>query len=94
MQYNETHRTLTKCFKEIESLTAIITNRLQGAGMPTEALFIEHWPYFNTNQILYKIWNGNKHIAPVNKKHVVPSMITADDILEIVKHREILYRKF
>jgi len=93
-KYNETHSVLIKCFNEMEELMAIITNRLQSADIPVEALFIEYWPIFLSNQVMYKVWNGIEHLKPMKGKHVVPSMVTADDILEIVKHREILYRKF
>ena len=93
-KYSETRNTLAKCFKEMESLMAIISNRLEGVDVPVEALFVEYWPIFMSDQIMYKVWNGVEHLVPVGGKHAVPSMLTADNILEVVKCREILYRKF
>ncbi|MCK5345825.1 MAG: hypothetical protein KAR20_20585 [Candidatus Heimdallarchaeota archaeon] len=93
-RHNEALNTLNICFNEIETLMAIISNRLECANVPVEALFVEYWPIFMSKQIMYKVWNGIEHLVPINGKHVVPSMVTADDILEIVKRREILYRGF
>jgi hypothetical protein len=94
MQYNETCSTLARCLDEIESLMAIVSERLRGSDIPIEGLFIERWPMEINNQPMYKIWDGIRHLEPVGINHAMPSMLTANDILEIVKHREILMRKF
>lgn len=93
-QYIEALSTLTKCFEEMESLMAVISNRLCQNDIPVEALFVEYWPTFLSNHVMYKVWDGNKHLAPLDGKSVAPALVTAGNILEIVRYREILYRKF
>lgn len=94
MKYNKTLNTLARCFDEIESLMAIVSKRLRGSNVPVKALFIERWPMETSNQAIYRIWDGFKHTEPLSGCYAVPTLLSADDILEIVKRREILMRKF
>lgn len=94
MQYNETCSTLAKCLDEIESLMAIVSERLCGCDIPVKGLSVEHWPMDISNQHMYKIWDGIRHLKPVGMNNTIPSMLTVDDILEIVKRKQILMRKF
>jgi hypothetical protein len=94
VKYNETLNTLAKCFDEIESLMAIVSERLRGSNIPAKALFVERWPIETSNQAMYRIWDGFKHTEPLSGCYAVPAFLTVDDILEIVKRREILMREF
>jgi hypothetical protein len=94
MKYNETLKTLATCFGEIEELMAIISERLHSSNVPFMAMFIEHWPEYTNDPLTYRIWNGVEHINAVAGLCATPTMLTSNDILEIVKHREILMRKF
>lgn len=94
MKYNETLNTLAKCFDEIESSMTIVSERLRGSNVPVKALFVERWPIGTSNQAMYRIWDGFKHAEPLSGCYAVSALLSADDILEIVKRREILMRKF
>ena len=94
MKYNETLNTLAKCFDEIESLMTIVSERLRGSNIPVKALIVEHWPELINAPLTYKIWNGVKHLETVGETCAIPSTLTVDDIIGIVKRKEILMRKF
>jgi hypothetical protein len=94
MKYDETLKTLSRCFGEIEALMAIISERLHSNNVPFMAMFVEHWPEFTNEPLTYKLWNGVEHTQAVDGLCAIPTRLTSNDILEIVKHREILMRKF
>jgi hypothetical protein len=94
MKYNKKLKALAMCFGEIEELMAIISEILHSSNIPFKAMFVEHWPVFTNDPLTYKIWNGIEHIKAIEGLCAVPTMLTSNDILEIVKRKEILMRKF
>lgn len=94
MRKNETDFILEYCLKEMEVLTEVISDRLRQNDIPVMGLFVEYWPTFIRNQIVYKVWNGVEHLVPLDGKYEVKDRITAMEILEVVRRRKILFRSF
>ena len=94
MKYDETLNTLDTCFRNIEILMAIVSERLRSSNIPVKAMLVEHWPEFTNEPLTYKMWNGVEHITATDGLCTIPTILTSNDILEIVKRKEILMRKF
>lgn len=90
----KTDEILVGCLKEMESLMAIMNERLTQYEGPIDAFIVEYWPIFHTNKITYKIWNGDTHVLPLGGCSWRGTQLTTRELMEVVERRMILKRKF
>lgn len=95
MEKNQkTDEILEGYLEEMKVLTLLITGRLEQQDIPVEALIIEYWPMFKTEQATYNVWDGDKHIMPIGGCTWRGTQLTAYELMEVVERRIILKRKF
>ena len=84
-------RIIESCLMGIEDTTLTLTKQLSEIGINTEAISVEYWPRYNKEHVDLKIWDGDNHFF---KHDGIGINLTIDDVLAIVKRRQILKRKF
>ena len=86
------NRTVSEALGGIRDYLLDLRDELVSAGIPLRDIGINNWPKFDKDNINIKLWDGNDYTKGIRRPG--SNYLTQEDIIAIVKRRQILKRKY
>ena len=86
------NRTVSEALGEIGDHLLDLRDELISVGVPLKDIEISNWPEFDKDNINIKLWDGNDYTKWIRRPD--SNYMTQEDIIALVKRRQILKRKY
>lgn len=92
LEEKERNSTVAESLCNLGGYLIDLRNELVSVGVPLKDIEISNWPEFDKDNITIKLWDGNDYTKGIGRPN--GNNLTREDIIAIIKRRQILKRKF